>query len=159
MSDPITLYEVMLSLALVAVAATRLVMTSKLGWGLAAIREDEDTAASVGVPVFKYKLLTFALGSFFAGLVGAIYPLLSGVLNPSIIYNVNFTMNPIIMSILGGTTYMLGPVIGAVILVPIAFYLSYIVMSALDIVVYGVLLIVLIVLRPKGVLSWLPRRG
>jgi branched-chain amino acid transport system permease protein len=155
LSNNIVLYQVMLGSALVTSIVTRFILKSKLGWGLIAIRGDEDTAACIGVPVFRYKLLTFALSSFFAGLVGAIYPLLTGVIYPSMVFNVLISVNPVLMSILGGTTYLMGPVIGAAILLPISYYLSYILMSELHIVLYGALLIALVTAQPKGLAKWL----
>ena len=66
----------------------RLVLRSRLGLGLAAIRDNERTAASCGVSVFKLKLYTFIIAAVVTGLAGAVYYLYQGYIEPSATFNV-----------------------------------------------------------------------
>lgn len=148
-------YEAFLIITIFILIVTRFIRNSRFGWGFFAIREDELTAFCIGVPVVRYKILALILGSFFQGILGAFYTLLTGLIYPSLVFNINMTLFPVIASFIGGPTYFLGPVIGSIVLFSFSYALSYVVMSELYILVYGLILVIIIVLQPKGLARWI----
>lgn len=145
-------FYVMLGLALVTFATTWIVAHNRLGFALNCIRQNEDAANIVGIDTTRYKIIAFTLSGAFAAAAGAIYASWTGYIEPSDVYDVLFSIKPIIMALLGGMGTVVGPVIGAV-----AFL-------ALDEVVWrnflqlhtgvlGFLIVVLILFLPAGLSS------
>lgn len=125
---------------------------SRLGYGLAAIREDEDTARMLGVPTERFKVVTFVLSAALTGLVGAVYAYSLGYFTAGSVFRVDFSLNMILHALLGGIGTLTGPVIGAALLV---FITNVLLGRLLDLhlLVTGVLVIALVLLAPNGLLG------
>jgi branched-chain amino acid transport system permease protein len=106
-------YYTGLALALFAIGAVYFITRSRIGLALRAIREDETSAASHGVPILQYKVLAFAAAAFLAGIAGSLYAIYLFHINPDSVMNLNWLFYPILMCVLGGNGTILGPVIGA----------------------------------------------
>jgi ABC-type branched-subunit amino acid transport system ATPase component/ABC-type branched-subunit amino acid transport system permease subunit len=115
-------YYVYLTLLLAFLAATYNIVSSYLGRAFAAIRDSEVAAVAVGVDLIRYKLLAFAISSFYTGVAGALYAQFLGHLEPQ-----NFTiaesLNVFVAVVVGGLTFVEGSVLGAafVVLLPSLF--------------------------------------
>jgi branched-chain amino acid transport system permease protein len=105
-----------LGLAVFATLVVQFLTTSRFGLALKAIREDEISAASHGVPVLRYKMYAFMVSAFLAGLAGSLYGYYIYHVQPSGVFNLNWLFYPILVVVLGGTGSVLGPVIGAFII-------------------------------------------
>lgn len=148
----IGIYYMLLAAGILIFAICAVVRYSKLGYGLISIREDEDTAMMLAVPTRKYKVVTFAISGGMAGLLGAIYAYSLGYITTDSVFRADFSLFPIVYCLLGGIGTLLGPVIGAVLMtlltqVLLADFLAYHLMST------GIVLVLLVLLLPKGILG------
>jgi len=136
---------VILSIVLVS-----FVQTSRFGRALKAIREDEIAAEAMGINTTRYKIQAFALGSFMAGVGGALYAHFLSYINPS---DFGFLKSVDILSmvVLGGLGSVPGTVIGSSVLASAPEFLRF--MSQYRMLVYGALLVFLMVFRPNGLLG------
>jgi branched-chain amino acid transport system permease protein len=138
---------------LVVVLITRNLLHSSAGRALISVREDEIAAKAMGIDVAQQKILTFVLGSFFAGIAGGLYAHINGFLHPNT-FNFIKSFDPMIIIVFGG----LGSVTGTVFA---AFAWALVLEGFLRLwlpqgfetwrfVVYPVLLLIMMLLRPKG---------
>jgi branched-chain amino acid transport system permease protein len=136
--------------AIIAIIAVTFVQNSRFGRALKAIREDEIAAESMGINLTLYKLKSFALGTFLAGIGGALYAHFLGYINPS---DFGFLKSVDILSmiVLGGLGSVPGAVIGSSVLAAAPEFLRF--MSQYRMLVYGALLVFLMVFRPNGLLG------
>jgi branched-chain amino acid transport system permease protein len=162
------LFLVMLALAVVAIALARTIERSRLGFGFAAIRDDEQAAEAAGVPTLRLKLLATTLSGGLMGMAGAPYPYFITYLDPSSGFNLNYAVNSIAMPLIGGTTSWLGPLIGAVLIGTIQQVASvtnfFGAQPAINLLIVGVLLVVFVIAAPNGIVGLMkallaPRRG
>ncbi|MFZ0014430.1 MAG: branched-chain amino acid ABC transporter permease, partial [Acidimicrobiia bacterium] len=105
------MYRMTLAVMLLAVFAAYLVNDSRLGWGLFSIRDDEPVAGGLGVPVFRYKMTALGINAFFAGLMGGVWSLQLGFVTVDDVFNIRVPLFVILMSVLGGLTHWMGPVV------------------------------------------------
>src|SRR5262249_19782034 len=104
----------MLGLCVIVLAIARAIERSSLGYGFAAIRDDEAAAEAAGVPTLKLKLIATALSGGFMGMAGSPLPYYVGFVDPASGFSLNYAVNAIAMPLIGGTSSWLGPVIGGV---------------------------------------------
>lgn len=140
-------YYLVVVLAALTVAIIYRVYTSRVGRALIAIREDETAAASMGINVFGYKVLAFTLGCFFAGIAGSFFAHFQRFISADSFANLE-SFAIITMVALGGTGSIVGPVLGASILVVIPEVFR--VLAQYRGVIYGLTLIIVIVYKPGG---------
>ncbi len=112
-------YYVVAVLVLIAMLATYGLSRSRLGAYLLAIREDEDTAESVGIDTVRAKVVTLALSAFFTGLAGGFYGLYFRYVDPDAVFPIALSVEMVFIAVVGGLATVVGPVIGAVFLVTI----------------------------------------
>ncbi|MCW6511209.1 branched-chain amino acid ABC transporter ATP-binding protein/permease [Lichenifustis flavocetrariae] len=128
---------------------------SKLGRAWYATKQDEDAAEIIGVPTFRMKLLAFATGASTAGFAGAVYSSYVGYIIPS-----NFVLLTAIMVlaavVLGGMGNMKGAMVGAILIVFLPELFRP--FAEARFLIFGVLLVVAMVLRPDGLFPLRPRR-
>ena len=105
-------YYVMLALLLAVLAAGWAVKRSRLGYYLAAIRDDEDAVAALGINPARAKLAAMMLSSFFAAIGGTFYAQLVGFITPTRTMSLDFSVQMVIMAVLGGIGTVLGPAVG-----------------------------------------------
>jgi branched-chain amino acid transport system permease protein len=154
-------YYVMLGLLLAVLAAGWAVKRSRLGYYLASIRDDEDAAAALGVSPARVKLAAMMLSSFFTALGGTFYAQLVGYITPTRTISLDFSVQMVIMAVLGGIGTVLGPLWGALVLVPIAELTRALwggSLQGVHLIVYGGLLVLVILYWPQGIDPWV-RRG
>jgi branched-chain amino acid transport system permease protein len=94
-----------------------IITKTKFGLRLVSIREDETAATSLGINTTYYKIITFLISAFFAGIAGAIFAPYSSYIDPSSSFDITVSIEVIIMSLLGGAGTVSGPLFGAAILV------------------------------------------
>jgi branched-chain amino acid transport system permease protein len=133
----------------------RIVLRSKLGLGLAAIRDNERAAASCGVSVFKLKLYTFIIAALVTGLAGAVYYLYQGYIEPSATFNVRWTMTLLLATVIGGIRTEEGPFIGAIVVVFLYFLLAR--YAGYSLLIQGLILIGIMLASPQGIVGMLRR--
>ena len=147
------LFLMMLVLAVIAVATARIIERSKLGFGFAAIRDDELAAEASGVPTLKLKLIATALSGALMGMAGAPFPYYIGYLQPSSAFGLEYAVNSIAMPMIGGTTSWVGPLIGAVLVGQLQQELTVRISSAVNLLIVGLLLVGFVIIAPNGLIG------
>lgn len=138
-----------------ALVVMRNLLHSSVGRAIVAVREDEVAAQAMGIDVLKYKVLSFVLGSLFAGIAGALYAHLYAFLHPGY-FGSEKSFDPLIVIVLGGLGNMTGTIIatfvwaitleGMRIWLPLGF-------EAWRFVIYPIALVLLMLFRPQGIMG------
>jgi branched-chain amino acid transport system permease protein len=147
------LFIVMLLLTLAAVAVSRMLSASRLGRGLAAIRDDEVAAECSGVPTLRLKLISTTVMGAMMGVAGAPFPFFVTFVDPVSAFNLFIAVNAIAMPMIGGTSHWIGPVIGALLVGSTQEVVKVTVSSELNVLIVGVMLVVFITLAPQGIVG------
>ena len=125
---------------------------SRFGYGLVAIREDEDAAAAMGIDTARYKTIAFALSGAFAGLTGGVFAYWITFIDPDAVFRVIVTIQMIIMAVFGGAGTVVGPLLGALVLASVSEVLST-QLVALAELFNGLIVILVVLFMPKGLLE------
>ena len=152
------LFLTMLGLCVIVLATARAIERSALGYGFAAIRDDEAAAEASGVPTLRLKLIATGLSGGFMGMAGAPLPFYVTYLDPASGFSLNYAVNAIAMPLIGGTSSWLGPVIGAVLVGGLQEYLRVTISSAVNVLVAGVLMVAFVILAPQGIVGLFQRK-
>lgn len=126
---------------------------SKVGRAFEAIKEDEVAARLMGINVARYKLLAFVLGSFIAGVAGALNAHFTFFISPRE-YGFENAVDILTMAVLGGTSGLVGPILGGTILTLLPELLRF--LHDFRSLVNGAVLVLVVLFLPKGI--WEPRR-
>ena len=121
--DSTIIYEMLLALAVVAVAGSWYASTTRLGYGLRAIGEDETVARHTGINATRIKVLVFAIAASMMSLVGGVYVLRYPSIDPTVGFGNGWSFQVLIAALLGGPGRPWGPAIGAVLLVLLSDFL------------------------------------
>jgi branched-chain amino acid transport system permease protein len=147
-----------LIIAALAAFVTLLYMRNKVGYALTALREDEDAAKVMGINVTKYKIIAFITSACFAGLLGAAsWALKTPYVFPPEVFEIHYTIEAIIIVLLGGAGTLLGPIVGGLIYGISKYYLS-IFMPGFQLLIFAPIIIIVIVMFPEGVVGMLKKR-
>ena len=152
------LFIIMLVLAVIVLTVARSIERSTLGYGFAAIRDDEAAAEASGVPTLRLKLIATGLSGGFMGLAGAPLPYYVTYLDPASGFNLNYAVNALAMPLIGGTGSWMGPVIGAVLVGGLQEYLRVTISSAVNVLVAGLLMVGFVIVAPQGIVGLFQRR-
>jgi len=147
------LFYLMLSMAGGAVALARIIERSRVGYGLASIRDDELASEASGVPTLRLKVLATVLSGALMGMAGAPLPFYVAYLDPPSAFNLSYAVNTIAMPLVGGTGTWLGPVIGAVLLTAVQQGAMVTISSAANLLLVGLLMVAFITLAPNGIVG------
>lgn len=151
-----TLYWAMLALAVIAVVAAWFLNRSRLGAGLVAIRENEEAAEAVGVPVARMKTIALVLSALIPGMVGGLMTLRSSYFDAGQAFDPVMSFTILTMAIVGGLRSPRGPFLGAIafVLLSEALWLR---LPQLYMIALGTLLILFILFAPTGLAGMLAR--
>ena len=132
-------------------------MRSKIGYALTALREDEDAAKVMGIHVTKYKIIAFITSASLAGLIGATsWALKTPYVFPPEVFEIHYTVEAIIIVLLGGAGTLLGPVVGGLIY-GLAKYWLTVIIPGFQLLIFAPIIIVVIVAFPEGVIGLLKK--
>jgi branched-chain amino acid transport system permease protein len=147
------LFVCMVVLALLSVGAARWIERSWIGRGLAALRDDEQSAECAGVPTLRLKLLATTVSGALMGCAGAPYPLYVSYIDPYSTFSLAIAINTLAMPLIGGTASWLGPVIGALLLGSIQAVTAVTSLSEISQLIVGILLVLFVIVAPNGLLG------
>jgi branched-chain amino acid transport system permease protein len=147
-NDPL-FYELALGLLVLATLTVYWLTKSRFGFGLIAIRENEEAAAVMGVNTTLYKVLAFTLSGVFCALAGGIHAYWITFLDPESAFDISLNVKMIIMAVFGGPGTVLGPVVGALGLSVVSEVLSSEVTSLASLF-FGLVVVAAVVLMPRG---------
>ena len=146
----IYIYFIMIAMVLFTIFVVRRLENSRIGRAWIAMREDEIASESMGIDITKSKITTFALGAFWAGMVGVIFAAKTTFINPA-----SFTLWESVMIlcvvVIGGMGSIFGVVLGALILILLPEYLRA--FSEYRMLMFGAILVLMMVFRPGGIIS------
>lgn len=148
------LYSAMVLMTALALVVARVIETSTVGRGLAAIRDDELAAECAGVPTLRLKIFSAAVSGALMGMAGTTFPYYLSYVEPSAAFNLSYAVNSIAMPLIGGMMSWVGPVIGAVLLGTVQQVVQVTISSAWNLLIVGVLLVVFVTLAPNGIMGW-----
>jgi branched-chain amino acid transport system permease protein len=153
-------FYLMLAAAGLAVLTTWVILRTRFGYGLLAIRENEEAAAVIGVNTNFYKVAAFCIAAALSGIAGGIFAQWNSFINQELVFAVSDNVQMILMAVLGGAGTALGPVAGAVVLELIIQTLagggSGSVYSQIGL---GILLAVCVIFIPRGVIDFFGGRS
>jgi branched-chain amino acid transport system permease protein len=155
LNTPQTMYYLVILGSLLAAFVTVRLRDSRLGRQWMAMREDEDVAEAMGINLVQTKLLAFAIGAAFSALAGAIFAARLGNIFPHS-FNLLISINALALIIVGGMGSIPGVIVGAIILVGLPELLRE--FTEYRLLMYGILLIVMMLVRPEGFLPESTRR-
>jgi branched-chain amino acid transport system permease protein len=153
MGDATFFFYAMWLVLLATALAVSGVAASKLGFGLACIRQNETAASMVGLNTTLYKTAAFGLSACFVGAAGGIYAAWVHYIDPSDVFDLLYSVKPIVMSLIGGLGSSLGVAIGAFVYLALeeVVWRNYIqIHSGL----LGVLIVGLLLFLPHGLVSF-----
>lgn len=146
------LYWLVLEGLAVAIAASTWFEKSRIHFALTAIRNNEISAKSSGVDIFRWLLLAFVVTSAIQGMLGGIFVMSYGFAAPDVVFSADFTLLPLAMALLGGIYSTQGPIFGAILLGLVAEWLKLKIPYG-HLVVYGIMIIIVILFMPQGIKS------
>jgi branched-chain amino acid transport system permease protein len=151
------LFFVQALLVVIAVATTRYIQNSRIGRGLQALRDDELAAECTGVPTLRLKLLACAISGALISAGGAPAAMYLQYANPESAFNLNYAVSVLAMSLIGGTAHWMGPVLGAILLGTTQQLLAVTISSEVNVLVLGVMLVLFVIVAPKGLIGLMRR--
>jgi branched-chain amino acid transport system permease protein len=153
---PLEHYYTAIVVAAAAVVISSVVMNSKFGLALRAIKQDEDAAADIGVNPFTSKLWVHAIAGALTGIAGGIYARRAGFFYPGDVFSFQTSISILLMPVIGGIGTVWGAVLGGVIfgIVEEQLVAKF---PDLHLLLYGGLLILIILLEPDGIVGLLRR--
>jgi branched-chain amino acid transport system permease protein len=142
-----------LVIATSAALVTLYYMRSKIGFALTALREDEDAAKVMGINVTKYKIIAFITSAIFAGLLGAsAWALKTPYVFPPEVFEIHYTVEAIVIVLLGGAGTLLGPVVGGLIYGLAKYYLA-VILPGFQLLIFAPIIIGIIIAFPEGIVG------
>ena len=170
-----------LGLATACVVINAIVLRRRLGYWLLAIREDQDAANSLGIPLNVYKTYALVLSGILTALAGEFYALYVGFIDPNTVLGIELSVQIVLICIIGGIGTTWGPVLGALLLVPLSEALRANLISeglfklGMDrgsklggflsenlahahVLIYGILVVIVILFMPDGLMGFFSRR-
>ena len=151
-------FYAMLALCTATFLATVFTTHSKLGFGLRCIKQNEVAADMLGVNATLYKVAAFMLSAVFAGIAGAVYASWIHYIEPPDVFDVLYSIKPVVMVLLGGAGSVLGPLVGALLFLSLE-ELVWRRFLEIHTGVLGLLIVMLVVFLPRGVMSLRSRRS
>ena len=153
------LFFMMCVLALVAIIICRAIENSKFGRGLAALRDNEEAAESMGVPTLKLKLVATVISASLMGVTGGFFPYYMTFVEPTSAFSLDISVNALAMPLIGGTAYWLGPVLGAVVLGTLQQIATVTISSEINLLIVGLFLVGFVIFAPDGFLGLIKKLG
>ena len=162
---PALFYYVILALTLAALAISRLLLSSRLGYGWLAVRENPEAAEAAGINVFRAKLSAITISAALTAPAGVFQAFFYNNLFPEQVFSMQRSIEIVIGAIVGGVGTLFGPVLGAFVLTPAGELLNWAIgrlghdIPGLKSFCYGLVLVAIVLFLPDGIWPWLARRG
>jgi branched-chain amino acid transport system permease protein len=180
-SSKVPFYYAGLVGVLVIIGVTWMVQHSKLGYYFQAIREDQDAAHSLGINLTIYKNAALAISAIFTAMAGSLYAIYVGFIDPTTVLSLELSVQIVLICIIGGIGTIYGPVIGALVLIPLSEALrsniitEWLVNAGMvdpesavgnfmkerlgqaHVLIYGILVVIVILFMPDGVLGFIKK--
>ncbi len=150
LTSPVGFYFLVLILVSISILAIYIIVHSPFGKVLVGTRESEVRPPFIGINVRRQQLVAFVISAFFSGLSGSLFVILNGIAYPDILTWV-YSGQVLVMCLLGGMTVLLGPAVGAVILIFLQHWISGYTQNWP--LVLGFIIVLLVLFLPNGILG------
>lgn len=158
-------YYAVVAISIFAVIFSYYIKSSKFGLGLISIREDEDAAEVLGIITPNVKTMAFVFSAILPGMLGVLFFFKNGNVEPRDAFRLGFSIESLVMIMLGGQGTLLGPVIGALgyqrlrgILLTSNAMIGTLALKDFQLVIAGILMLLIILFIPAGLIGWLRQR-
>lgn len=153
-------YFILLAMVIAATIFISVMSRMKFGICLIAIKENQEAAGSLGVPVLKYKLIAMAISAAIAAMAGTFYAQYYGFIDPTVVFVASISVEAIVPCIIGGAGTLGGPLLGALIIIPLQEISNNLFegVNGVNMIVYGVLIVLFIVFCRDGIYGTVIRR-
>lgn len=158
--DKTSYYYVGLFLLVLFYVIVKLIDNSKLGYAFKTIREDEGTANAIGINPLRYKMIATFISCGMVAAIGVFYACYVRYINPDVMTQ-SQSLALVLPAVIGGIATVEGPVLGAIIIVPLSQYLSSALGSVLpgsNWIIYAAILIAVVLFQPAGIIGWFKAR-
>ena len=145
-------YWLGLIIGLISVVLIAIILRSKFGLGLAAIRDNDVSAASSGINVFRLKLYSFIIAAFIMGMAGAVFYAYQGYIEPNSAFDISWLMIVLLATVIGGIGLQWGPFVGTIIVVILEFQLAR--YPGISLLIQGIILLIIMLVAPQGILGF-----
>jgi branched-chain amino acid transport system permease protein len=155
-------YWIAVGLALCTWLVTHVLVHSRAGFYWRAINGDEGAARSLGVSAHRYKMTAFVLSAALTGAWGGLFALYVGFIDPDSMFNLTISVQIVLVAILGGVGTLAGPWIGAAVLLPLSEGTRVLWAAqgqGLDLLVFGLAILLVTLFLPGGLITLWRRRG
>ncbi|MGB7576079.1 MAG: branched-chain amino acid ABC transporter permease [Thermodesulfobacteriota bacterium] len=153
-SSKLPYYYIMLAFLIISLVVCYIVATSKMGYYFRAIKESHDVAKVLGINVVWYRLIAIMISAFLTAMAGTFYAQYVLYLDPESVLILPISIQIVLISMLGGAGSLMGPVIGAAVLMPVS-EITRVMLghkgTGIDMLIYGALITLISVYQPKGV--------
>jgi ABC-type branched-subunit amino acid transport system permease subunit len=150
LNDGLAYYYLAMGLLVVSALVLKRLLDSRLGIAFRGVRDAETYASTLGIGIFRVKIIAFAVSSLFIGLAGSVLTLFYGAIGVTILNTSNMLLF-FSMVVIGGLGTFLGPVVGAMILVPLDLYTTR--YGAWRLLVSGLAVLFVVLIAPEGVVG------
>jgi branched-chain amino acid transport system permease protein len=155
--SPLPFFYLMLAILAAVTLLNWWLSESRFGYGLVAIREDEDAASAMGINTTLYKTIAFAMSGGFAGLAGGVFAYWITFIDPDGVFKVIVTIQMIIMAVFGGAGTIVGPLLGALVLSTVSELLSTQLVTLAELS-NGLIVILVVLFMPRGLAEVIRQR-
>lgn len=145
-------YYLFLAFTLLTIGIAYLLVNSRFGLGMMAVREEEDAAESLGVSALGHKLLALGVSSFLAGLVGGAFAFYHVGYYPQLPFGPLWSFDTVTIVFIGGTGTIIGPIVGGVFFVLLKELLS-LKLVEIHLTVFGILFVLVVLFLPGGIVE------
>jgi len=161
-------YYIILVMVIMSIIVAHLIEQNKLGYYFRAIKEDQDAANMLGINLMRYKMIAVAVSSFMTGIAGTFYAQYFYFIDPFLTFGMSVNVDILNTAIIGGVGTVFGPLVGAMILTPLSeftrtiireppVFLPFLLLlkgrAGVDLMLFGLLLILVIIFMPYGVVG------
>jgi branched-chain amino acid transport system permease protein len=149
-------YYIFLLLLLILIFVVRKIEKSRLGYYMVAIGQDEQAAKAIGINIPRVKHTALAISAFFTAIAGTMYAQYMFFISPIEIFSIPMAIEFALISIVGGIGTLFGPILGAFVMRPVVEIINEqfgSILPGLNYFIYGLILILIILLRPNGLIG------
>jgi branched-chain amino acid transport system permease protein len=133
-----------------------LILRSRIGLGLMAMRDDEEASRTMGVRIFRSKLFCFIIAAFFTGATSGVFYIFQIFIQPYTAFSIDWTVKLVFIVIIGGIGTIEGPVVGTFIYVLLSQWLAE--YGSVSMLILGIIAIIIILVAPKGIMGTLQEK-
>jgi branched-chain amino acid transport system permease protein len=149
-------YYLALFVAILSILVASLVVRSRTGWALVAIRDDEEAAEAVGIKTFRFKVKALLISSFIAGLGGGVFAYHQVSYYYQSPFELSWSFLPTLTTFIGGLGTILGPILGSVCFLALNELFAF-TLGEIHLVIFGFTFIMIVLFFPGGLMS-IPHR-